>query len=466
MNVAMVNPGKKTKAKASNPKKRKKPMTVKQAKALAKAWKKRTGSVPPKIAAKAGLKASNPAKKSRKKSTANKGTKRNYGKKSTATSNKGKKRSYKKKSSSNPRVKGYSYFKPSLGRTVKVPGHTKKKARKSSANPSKPRKATSTANKGKKRVKGYSYYRPSTGTMVKVKGYSKRKNPATVSAKGFLPSFSSIKKQFYFAPKRRMLYPTFKEIKAHPIATAIGLPIGFVSSAALGGIGRVLGGKNVVVSELLGIAGNFIGFELPARIVGMFNFKSKDVMVKSIRAGGLVATVISLLLGLVRIGISMKNKGVKDTVIPKKRNWGVGQFKFNKITEIPKKALKAVGFGCLSMSNPISDLVTSGREQGYTAEEPMGISDEFLSDDYMDEPDIVYGEEIEEDLPWYSDSTLGDPGLVDQIQKMAKDLGLSDNELNAMASDDGHYDEEELDGLGQIAVPKDYAGGFSKEFVY
>lgn len=449
----MVNPRKKSTArsKSSNPK-RKKPMSTAQAKALAKAWKARGKPVPAKIAAKArgstrSKSTANPRKtstrsKSRSKSSANprKGVsakrrsaakkawatrRRRYGKcgrKNSSTTRSKSRSNPMKKSSANPksggRVNGYTYYKPSLGRNVRVPGHPRKKSR--------------------------------------------RRNPATV--KGFIPTFASIKKQFYFLPQRKMLYPTFKEIKQHPVFTIVGLPVGFVSSSAFGGIGRLIGGKNVLVSEALGFVGNVIGFELPARIVGMFNFKGKEVFQKSIRAGGIVATVISLLLGIVRIGLSLKKNGLKDTIVPKKHNFGVGQIKVNSLKELPKKAMKAMGLGLFSMNNPIADLVTSGAEQGYTGEEPMGVSDDFLSDEYMDEPDIVYGEEIDEDLSWMEDQTLGDSGLLSKIKELQSELGLSDDELYEMAAEID-YDEPELDGIGNSYVPSGYDGGFQDEFV-
>ena len=49
---------------------------------------------------------------------------------------------------------------------------------------------------------------------------------------------------------------------------------------------------------------------------------------------------------------------------------------------------------------------------------------------------------------------IGDVSAIPGLFEMAKDM------------DGDFFDEEELDGLGQISVPKSYEGGFDKEFVF
>lgn len=298
----------------------------------------------------------------------------------------------------------------------------------------------------------------------KTRRYKGRKrNPEFPTIGGFFPNFERIKKELlYFLPARSEFYPTWAEIKAHPIFTLLGLPIGGLSASMWGGVGRAMSG-NAVISEVLGIAGNIIGTELPARFIKLFNFKGNHVLAKSIRFSGYLVTIVSTILGLIRIIGTMKKGGVK----------GLGEFKLPTLTAIPEaiKAFKTTLIsGAIGVDNPLADLVTSGMRQGYTGGQPMGVSGPFQK------PQTSYVGAV----PIWQDKTLGDPTLVDKIQELANKLGLGADELESMYAANLPYPgtnaltypgvvsstpEDELPGLADTVVPTQYAGGFDKEFV-
>lgn len=495
MQVAMVNPrkniGKKKSSSAANKgRKRKKPMTKRQAQALKKAWKARGMKVPPKIMKAAGR--SNPKRKrkttrkrnvgkkniGRKKKTGRKrksnvGKKKNIGRKKKA--NYGTTAAGKKAWRTRRRLYGASGMKKGKRRRSNPKRKKRTTKRRSNYGTSRGAKRGWTKRKakygksGRKRrssnpmVKGYRYYKPSAGKWVTVKGHRRskgrrRRNPAAVyrTKGGFLPTMERIQKQFYIFP-RKMVIPTWKEIQAHPILFTAGGVGGVVSSSIGGGVGRMIGGKNVFISEVLAMVGHVVSTELPARFVSLFHFKGNMTMAKGIRMGGYITMAFSAILSLVRIIASIKNNGLKDTITPRWEDWGVGQITLPKLTEIPAAIVKTMGLGAFSVDNPLADLVTSGKQQGYTGWEPMNISDDrmdpFVGDEFMD---------TDEGMPddWWNDQTLGEPQFVKQIKDLAKELGLSDDEVMARASgleyDNMDYNEEELDGIGQISVPKSH----------
>jgi len=373
---------------------------------------------------------SSPRKKPRKMSSGKKAWKtrrRKYGKSGMASARSprrssnlpAKRKSNKATKRSNPRkrTKGYRYYKPSIGKYVTVPGRSR-------SNPSKRRK--------KRRSNPASY--PTTG--------------------GFLPTFGRIKKQFYIFPGRKNLYPSFKDIKAHPILAGVGFLSGGASSLMWGGIGRALGGKNVLISEVLGVIGNVAGFEIPARIVSLFKFKGCSTMVKSMRAGGIIATVISTILGIARAVIVARKGGV-SALKPKYPLFG--QIKIPKLKELPKAAAKLMQRGA-----GLSDEVTSGFKQGYDDWQPYGVSDTYdpgyenVDDGLMD---------ADPGTEWWQDGSLGEPWVVEKIKELQDSLGLSDAQVKAMWTDSAsQMKEDELPGLGETYVPPDYEGGMSRDY--
>jgi hypothetical protein len=271
-----------------------------------------------------------------------------------------------------------------------------------------------------------------------------------------------------------MLYPTWAELKAHPILAIGGGFVGFMSASTFGGIGRMAGSKNILLSEALGLAGNVLGTEIPARVVSMFNFRGKDVMAKGIRATGYLVTVVSLVMGIVRIAMNIKkNGGVKGLAEIKVDNpFSLGATLFTIPTDATdvKNRIKAVtGTGLLGMENPIADIVSSGVQQGYTEYQPMGVSedyDQFMSDVYMDGVSGVK-DWLPKNLPFWKNAKAGDEKLVSQIQNLADELGLSEADLMKISSEyhaGTSVKEGELPGLGQSTVPSAYSGGM-QEFV-
>lgn len=297
----------------------------------------------------------------------------------------------------------------------------------------------------------------------KYSGRRARSNPSF----GFLPTLGSLKAEFgYIRPKKNQFYPTLAEIKAHPIFAGLGFGVGALSSMWWGGLGRAIGGSNVILSELMGLGGNIIGTELNARLVNSFHFKGANVMAKTVRTGGYFVTIVSALLGLLRIATTLSKGGVAAL------EWkALPTLKDVKISipvskgELVARGKKIMGLGMVGTGNPLSDIVTSGVKQGYTGQEPMGVSglkDAFMGDDFLSGDGTA---------PAWADTKAGNPALVQRIKKLASDLGLSDVDLNRMMPSINQdfrcstRREDCLPGIGDSVVPAAYDGGFMDEFV-
>lgn len=294
-------------------------------------------------------------------------------------------------------------------------------------------------------------------------GGRRRSNPTF----GFLPTMGSLRAEFgYFRPVKNQILPTFGELKAHLIAGGLGFLGGLFVSSWWGGFGRALGGKNVILSELFGFAGGILGTEVNARLIGAFRFKGASTAARTVRVGGYLVTAISTLLGLLRIGTALSNGGVEALewkALPTLQDVKVS-IPVTK-DELVSRGKKILGLGLIGRDNPLADIVTSGEKQGYTKYQPMGVSG--LADEHMGD-DFLSGN----NAPTWADAKHGDPTLVEKIKKLAKDLGLSDVDLNRMMVPTIRQDfpcsthrEDCLPGLGESVVPPAYEGGFMEEFV-
>jgi hypothetical protein len=292
----------------------------------------------------------------------------------------------------------------------------------------------------------------------KAKRHRKRRNPEypTIGG-GFLPTFARIKANLMpHRPHFSDFIPTWAEIKAHPIYMAGGFIIGGVSSAMWGGLGRLAGGKNVLLGEVLALGGNILGFEVPARFIGMFNFKAKNHMVKGVRLGGIIVTIFSLIMGAIRIFKAVKGKGLKGLGATNKPNLGA-LVDFPKISEIPKKIVNTLGLGTIGTGNPLADAVSSGTQTGYFKYEPMGVSGApgYNGTEYIGDPNKESGN--------YTDIYMGDLG--GKIKELKEVLGLSDTDIAARAAMLGSQSRaDEMPGVGQV-VPPMYSGGPSRDFI-
>lgn len=236
--------------------------------------------------------------------------------------------------------------------------------------------------------------------------WKRRANPEYALAPSHLGGkLSSIGSKLGF-PSRKELFPTWEEVKAHKLATVVGgSALGVPSALGMGGLFRMAAPKSPVGAEVLGIGGGILGTELPARIWKKWGPERayKSSMVKSVRAWGYGATTVSAILGIVKLAQAKGGKlsGLGDVTAKAKE--------FAK--EVAAKAKKALGMGLFRRKHGMEDVVSSGWDQGYTGNEPLGVSGPM--DEAMSKLDT-------------------------RIKALAKELGLSDVEVTEMMQREGY----------------------------
>jgi hypothetical protein len=314
--------------------------------------------------------------------------------------------------------------------------------------------------KGRKKHKSRKHkvvHMPALMNPKRRKSGRKRRNPEYPTIGGG-SMWSRIKASFTpHKPALSDFLPKWAEVKAHPFMTVGGWIIGGTSSAISGGIGRLIGGKNIPLSEAFGLIGNVLGFEVPARLLGLFRFKGQHEMVKGIRFGGIVTTLFSLLFGILRIATSVKKSGVKGLGWTTKPS--LGAISLPKISEIPKAIVNTLGLGTIGSNNPLADAVTSGTRNSYFQYQPIGVSDSpgYQGTEYIGDPNKAKGT--------YFDPYIGDSVLAQKIKQLKETMGLSDADLKArMAKVSSMTPPGEMPGVGQV-VPPMYSGGMSRDFI-
>jgi len=240
-------------------------------------------------------------------------------------------------------------------------------------------------------------------------------------------------------PSRKDWFPSWEQVKAHKLGTLGGAAIGTPSAYGFGTLFRTALPKNPAGAEVLGFAGGVLGTELPARVWKKWGPEraSKDTTIRSMRAFGYGTTVVMGVLGIVKLAQAKGGKlsGLGDVATKAKE--------FAK--EVAAKAKKALGMGIFGTERGIEDVVSSGWDQGYTGQEPLGVSgpmDEAVSK------------------------------LDARIKGLAKELGLSGDEVTEMMRQEGYdigryptyaenpydmssmgYLDYQLSGMGQAGSP-------------
>jgi hypothetical protein len=269
--------------------------------------------------------------------------------------------------------------------------------------------------------------------------WKRRANPEFAMAHPHLEGrLSSLGGKLGF-PSRHELFPTWEQVKAHKLGTLGGAVVGVPSALGMGAAFRAALPKNPAGAEVLGFAGGVLGTELPARVWKKWGPEraSKATAVKSVRAFGYGTTAVMTILGIVRLAQAKGGKlsGLGDAADKAKD--------FAK--KVAAKAKKALGMGIFGSERGMEDVVSSGWEQGYTGNEPLGVSgpmDEAVSK------------------------------LDARIKALAKELGLSDVEVTEMMRQEGYdigryptyatnpydmssmgYLDYQLSGIGQYGSP-------------
>ena len=242
-------------------------------------------------------------------------------------------------------------------------------------------------------------------------------------------------------PSRGELFPSWEQVKAHKLGTAVGAGVGVSSAYGFGQAFRSMAGsKNAVGAEVLSTVGGIFGTELPARVWRKWGPEKayKNTAVKSVRLFGYGTTLISTVFGLIRLATAKGELSGLGDAASKAKDFA---------KKVAEKAKKALGVGLFGSKKGVEDIVSSGWDQGYTGSEPLGVSgpmDELTSK------------------------------LDTRIKALAKELGLSDVEVTDMMRQEGYdigaypsyasnpfppqgsgmgYLDYQLSGLGQYGSP-------------